>query len=56
MKKKLTTTLDAELIKQIKIKALQEEKNVNDILEELISDYLKPTRPISYEEKPSQQK
>lgn len=40
MKKKLTTTLESELIKQIKIKALQEDKNVNEILEELITKYL----------------
>lgn len=35
-----TTNLDAELLKQIKIKALEEGRNVNDILEQLIQEYL----------------
>ena len=41
MKKvKFTTTLNEELIKELKIKAIQENKNVNEILEELIKKYL----------------
>ena len=35
------TTLDAELIRQIKILAAQQEKRQNDLLEEAIQDLLK---------------
>jgi len=35
------TTLDAELIRQIKILAAQQEKRQNDLLEEAIEDLLK---------------
>ena len=35
------TTLDEDLISQLKIKAIQEKVNVNDILEKLIEKYLK---------------
>ena len=34
------TTIDEDLISQIKMKAIQEKVNVNDILEELIKKYL----------------
>ena len=41
MKKvKFSTTLNENLIKDLKIKAIEENKNVNEILEELIKDYL----------------
>lgn len=40
-KVQFTTNLDKELLKKIKIKALEENKNVNEILEELIKKYLK---------------
>lgn len=41
MKKvKFTTTLNENLIKDLKIKAIEENKNVNEILEELIKGYL----------------
>ena len=41
MKKvKFSTTLNKNLIKDLKIKAIEENKNVNEILEELIKDYL----------------
>ena len=40
MKKKFTTTLDDEIIKQAKIKAIEERKSVADILNELIEEYL----------------
>lgn len=41
MKKvKFNTTLNENLIKDLKIKAIEENKNVNEILEELIKDYL----------------
>ena len=35
------TTIDAELIRQIKILAAQQEKRQNDLLEEAIEDLLK---------------
>lgn len=35
------TTLDADLIRQIKILAAQQEKRQNDLLEEAIEDLLK---------------
>ena len=41
MKKvKFSTTLNENLIKDLKIKSIEENKNVNEILEELIKDYL----------------
>lgn len=40
MKKKFTTTLDEELIKEIKLIAIKENTTVNDILEKLIIDYI----------------
>ncbi|MFT8493464.1 MAG: ribbon-helix-helix protein, CopG family [Liquorilactobacillus hordei] len=40
MKKKFTTTLDGELIKAIKIKAIEQNKSVATLLEELIKEYL----------------
>lgn len=36
-----TTTLEESLIAEIKIEAIRQGKNVNDILEELIEKYLK---------------
>lgn len=38
---KFTTTIDEQLLKEIKIKAVKEDKNVNAIIEELIIKYLK---------------
>lgn len=40
MKVGFRTTIDEDLISQIKIKAIQEKVNVNEILEELIRKYL----------------
>jgi predicted transcriptional regulator len=40
-RKMYNTTLDAELIRQIKILAAQLEKRQNDLLEEAIKDLLK---------------
>ena len=40
-KVKFTTTIDEELLKKIKIKSIEEEKNVNEIIEELFVEYLK---------------
>ena len=39
-KTKFTTTLDSELLKQLKVYAIQIDKNVNIILEELISELI----------------
>lgn len=40
-KKKFTTTLDPQVIKQIKIKAINENTSVGALIEKLIKDYLK---------------
>lgn len=40
-KVKFTTTIDEELLKKIKIKSIEEGKNVNEIIEELFEEYLK---------------
>lgn len=39
-KSKFTTTLDSELLEQIKIQAIKEKVSVSTILEKLISEYL----------------
>lgn len=39
-KVKFTTHIDKELLKKIKIRAIEEEKNVNEIIEELLKKYL----------------
>lgn len=39
-KKKFTTTVDEELLEQIKIQVIREKRSVSDLLEELIKDYL----------------
>lgn len=40
-KVKFTTNINEELLKKIKIKAIEEEKNVNEIIEKLLQEYLK---------------
>ena len=40
-KVRFTTTIDEELLKKIKVKAIEEGKNVNEIIEELLRKYLK---------------
>lgn len=44
MKKKFTTTIDDELIKQTKIKAIEENISVAELIERLLKDYLKSTK------------
>ncbi len=39
-KQKFTTTIDIELLKQIKKRAIDENRSVSDLLEELIKEYL----------------
>lgn len=41
MKKKYTTNIDEELLKEAKIKAIQENINLNDLLERLLREYLR---------------
>ncbi|MCD5422955.1 hypothetical protein [Limosilactobacillus fermentum] len=41
MKYKFTTTLDQQLIDQLKIQAVNEHRSVANILEELVQNYLK---------------
>ena len=40
VKKKFTTTIDDELLGEIKIQAIRENRSVSDLLEELIRLYL----------------
>jgi len=40
MKRKFTTTLDSELIKLAKIKAIQENVSVAELIEKLLKEYL----------------
>ena len=40
MRRKFTTTLDEELIKKIKIQAIEENTDVSKLLEKMIKDYL----------------
>ncbi len=42
-RKKFTTTLDEELIQQLKIQAIKEHTDASKILEQLIQDYLQRT-------------
>lgn len=42
-KKKFTTTLEEDLLEQIKIQAIREKRSVAELLEELIRDYLDKT-------------
>lgn len=44
MKKKFTTTIDDELIKKAKIKAIEEGISVAELLEKLLNEYLESTK------------
>lgn len=35
-----TTTLNSELLEKLRIQAIKEKRNINDILEQLIKEYL----------------
>ena len=39
-KHKFTTTIDSEVLEEIKIQAIREKRSVSDILEEVIKKYL----------------
>lgn len=40
-KVKFTTNIDEELLKKIKVLAIEEGKNVNEIIEKLLREYMK---------------
>ncbi|MCR1933537.1 type II toxin-antitoxin system HicB family antitoxin [Clostridium tepidum] len=44
MKKKFTTTIDDELIKKAKIKAIEEGISVAELIEKLLNKYLESTK------------
>lgn len=44
MKKKFTTTIDDKLIKQAKIKAIEEGISVAELIEKLLKEYLESTK------------
>lgn len=44
MKKKFTTTIDEELIKKAKIKAIEENISVAELIERLLNNYLESTK------------
>lgn len=44
MKKKFTTTIDDEIIKKAKIKAIEEGISVAELLEKLLKEYLESTK------------
>lgn len=43
---KFTTNIDEELLKKVKIVAVEKGLNVNDIIENLLKDYLEKTNKI----------
>lgn len=40
-KVRFTTTIDEELLKKIKVRAIEEGQNVNEIIEKLLQEYLR---------------
>lgn len=44
LKKKFTTTIDDELIKQAKIKAIEEGVSVAELIEKLLKEYLESAK------------
>lgn len=44
LKKKFTTTIDDELIKQAKIKAIEESISVAELIEKLLKEYLESAK------------
>lgn len=40
MKVKFTTNIDKKILKEIKMEAIKENRNVNEIIEELLKKYL----------------
>ena len=47
MKVKFTTNIDKKLLEKTKIKAIQEGKNVNGIIENLLEEYLKGEKEMT---------
>lgn len=44
MKKKYTTNIDEDILKAAKIKAIEENRNLNDIIEELLIKHLEQNK------------
>jgi len=44
MRKKFTTSLDEEVIKQLKLQAVMEDTDASKIIEKLLLDYFKLTK------------
>ena len=44
MRKKFTTSLDENIIKELKIKAIEENTDASKIIEKLLIEYFKPAK------------
>lgn len=53
MKKNYSTTLDENLIKQLKIQAVEYDTTANDIIEKALKDYFKLKPLIRYDDSSS---
>jgi hypothetical protein len=51
MRVRYSTTLEEQLLEDLKIRAIKEKKRINDLLEQAIKDYLK--KPVIPPEQPS---
>ena len=54
-RERFTTTLDSELLQEIKILAIRNRHSTNDLLEEAIHDLLKKYKDKSYQDNQSKQ-
>ena len=49
MRKKFTTTIDEEILKQIKIQAIKEGLNVSELIEKMFQQYIKAFADSSHD-------